>query len=41
MRQVLTQLGVQYKCKPVDKDIAMGIMSLVPLVFLASYSCVG
>ena len=30
MRQVLTHLGIQYKCRPVDKSIAMGILALAP-----------
>ena len=32
MRQVLTHLGIQYRCKPVDKSIAMGVMALLPVV---------
>ena len=32
MRQVLSHLGIQYRCKPVDKSIAMGVMALIPLV---------
>ena len=32
LRQVLANLGIQYKCKPVDKSIAMGIMALLPVV---------
>ena len=33
MRQVLAQLGIQYKCKPVDKNIAMGLLALIPIVY--------
>ena len=32
MRQVLAQLGVQYRCKAVDKSIPVGILSLSPIV---------
>ena len=32
-RRVLADLlGVQYKCKPVDKSQVMGIMALMPVV---------
>lgn len=31
-RKVLADLGVQYRCKQVDKNIAMGIMVLIPVV---------
>ena len=32
LRQVLAHLGIQYRCKPVDKGIAMGVMALIPVV---------
>ena len=32
MRKVLDGLGIQYKCKAVDKTVAMGIMALLPVV---------
>ena len=32
MKQVLEDLGILYKCKPVDKNAAMGIKALSPVV---------
>lgn len=32
LRKLLADLGVQYRCKPVDKNAAMGIMALIPVV---------
>ena len=31
-REDLAQLGIQYKCKPVNKNIVMGLLALIPIV---------